>query len=137
MFVRNAIAGVFGSTLMAFAAGAASGAVGGAFVLRHSLTSPFDWGEFFGLVFAALIAALAAEVVLRGYFRPRERDEVSRRWVDEGFTIVGNLTTSDFGRERTNHIVCRQVLDAARHPNSEPRSPYCIVAHRFRYSFPV
>lgn len=96
-------------------------------VLRNRLANPFDWGEFLGLTIAACLALLAAEIGVQGYFRQRERDEVSRRWIDEGFTVVGRTTTADFERERSNLLVCKQVIDAARYPDSRPVIPEMLA----------
>lgn len=87
------------------------GAVG-ALIVEAGLPAggTFDWGNFLGLAITAGVAGAVARSSLRDYHRRQERDEVSRRWVDEGFYRVGRAAGEDYERELTNWTVCHQLI---------------------------
>jgi len=103
-----------GSAVIVLLLSCLGGAIGAALWTRTFPRSAFDWGTFLGAVVAAIAAyALANLLGLRDYARRQERDEVSRRFVDEGFDRFGRDIAAAYGRAFSNLYIVNHACSMA------------------------
>jgi hypothetical protein len=97
----------------------------------------FNWGAVLGpTVAAALTAYLGLRFGIGAYVQKQERDEISRRFVDEGFDRLGRLLTEEFARSVRNGELASGALKMALEPTM-PLDVPCHALERLEHKAPV